>query len=406
MSTELTSSRFSSDFFVNALLFLFPIGINTLKGSGDLVLLLLAIVGIVHCFKNGLSNINTKAFKLFCAATLGYFLVLVISVVFSGKPSELARYLARDLHFLFAPLIFIACANVKINVRFVFLGIKIALILMGAIVSYQSFGGVGRPSGVMNAATFGNLAVMTLFLLIAYSLVEIKKFNFLSLLAIVFGVAAVLLSGTRGALLSALLMSIICAFFVIRYLNINRKVIGIMFFGALSAVLLVGVFSDSMQHRVVTGYKNASLWFEGKNKTSSVGLRLEMYKASMLALKDMPLLTGYGYRNANPIVAKYADPSAQRTIAGFNHLHNAYISNLLFNGVLGLMALLLVLFFPIKTFYFGLSSKEHQVWAFSGILLCLGYASFGVVNILLGDVFMNAYYVFFVTLLYAQVNKN
>ena len=399
-------TKISTHAFVNTLLFLFPIGINTLKVSGDLILFLLAIVGVVQYLKGGFKDINQSLFQWFCFATIGYFLVLIISVVFSGKPAELMRYLARDLHFLFAPLVFVACATVKINVRLFFLGIKFSLVLMGLIVSYQYLDGIHRPSGVMNAATFGNLAVMTLFFLVGYSLVYRERVNWLSLLAFVLGIAAVILSGTRGALLSAVLMFGMCVAFALVYLSISKKFFVLALCGVLGGAIYLGVANDSASQRLTAAYKNSMLWFEGENKFTSVGLRLEMYKASILALEDMPLLTGYGYRNANPIVANYAHPSTQSAIAGFNHLHNAYISSLLFNGLIGLAALLLLLFFPVRYFYKSLHAEgSSRMWGFCGLLLCFGYASFGLVNILFGDVFMNAFYAFYIALIFSSLVK-
>ena len=395
-------SYFNLTVITNSLLFLFPIGINTLKGSGDLVLLCLAIIGGVQFFRGKASGISQKSFRWFCIAMLGYFAVLVVSVVFSGKPAELARYLARDLHFLFAPLILLALISVRVNTKLVFLGVKLSLVLMGLIVSYQWFDGQSRPSGVMNVGTFGNLAVMTLFFLLVYSLVYLKEINFLSILSIVCGVVTVVLSETRGAFFSAMFMLLISSWLALKYVKINRKALVIFLSVCCMAILLIGTFSDSVKNRITQAHSDITYWSLGENYNTSVGLRLEMYKSSLLAISDMPLVTGYGYRNANPVVAQYADISVRKKIAEYNHLHNAYISSLLFNGVLGLLALILILFLPMVYFYQRLASKDSQLWGMSGLLLCLGYASFGLVNILFGDVFMNAFYVFFITLFFSQ----
>ena len=83
---------------------------------------------------------------------------------------------------------------------------------------------------------------------------------------------------------------------------------------------------------------------------------------------------------------------------GFNHLHNAYLTNYYNGGIVLLSALLLLLFVPLKLFIKANSQNCENPVFIAGVLLTLGYVSIGMVNILLGDTYMNGFYVFFLAI--------
>jgi O-antigen ligase len=92
----------------------------------------------------------------------------------------------------------------------------------------------------------------------------------------------------------------------------------------------------------------------------------------------------------------------------FNHLHNAYLTNYYNGGIVLLSALLFLLFAPFILFLKANSQNRTNPVFIAGALLTVGYASFGMVNILLGDTYMNGFYTFFLAIfmvLYAQSIK-
>lgn len=393
-------SYLTSDNVVNMLVFLFPVFILVTKGVGDLILLLLACIGFYHLCKNFRKVVSTKSLGFFSAITVGYFVSLFLSVMLSGKAEELFRFLARDLHFLFAPLIFIAVSKANINWFSLMLGIKIGLVLAGLTVLFQAWGGKFRPSGVMNAGVFANLAVMSVIFLVVYMFLVVKKITPFSLVALLFGLAAVFLPSTRGAMLSGVLLVVMLLLLGVRFFSIRKRMVSTSLLLIIIGAGGISILDDYAAGRISAAYNNFSLWMEGANGNTSTGLRLEMYVSSLKALDAMPFF-GYGYRNANPVVAEYAAEGLQRQIAAFNHLHNAYITNLLCNGYLGLISLMALLFGPLIYFWKQLNNQQECTWSACGVLLCIGYASFGMVNILFGDVFMNAFYVFFLSIAFS-----
>jgi len=122
-----------------------------------------------------------------------------------------------------------------------------------------------------------------------------------------------------------------------------------------------------------------------------------MYRTAINNIKDVPLF-GHGLRTSNIVLYNLAPANFKGYIVSFNHLHNAYLTNYFNGGIFLLGALLFLLFAPLWLFIKENSQNHEEPIFIAGALLTLGYASYGMVNILFGDVFMNAFYVFFLAI--------
>ena len=122
-----------------------------------------------------------------------------------------------------------------------------------------------------------------------------------------------------------------------------------------------------------------------------------MYKTAIDNIKDVPLF-GHGLRTSNIVLYNLAPAKFKGYIVSFNHLHNTYLTNYFNGGIFLLAALLLLLFIPLWLFLKENSQNHEEPIFIAGALLTAGYVSYGMVNILFGDVFMNAFYVFFLAI--------
>ena len=75
------------------------------------------MMGIYVAISQKLSPFVIKEIKVFSYLTIGYFSAVCLSVLFSGQASELAHYIPRDFHFLFAPFIALALYKAEINIK-------------------------------------------------------------------------------------------------------------------------------------------------------------------------------------------------------------------------------------------------------------------------------------------------
>jgi len=375
---------------VNVLIFIFPIVINSVKVAGDIVLFFLAMMGICIAVLQKLSPFTIKDIKVFSYITTGYFFALCLSVIFSGKAIELAHFLPRNFHFLFAPFIALTFYKAKINLNYVFAGIKVGLIVLGIIIINQLLSGVNRPSGVMNVAVFANLTVSMFFVVLVFFQQESfkqKMFTFLSLLS---GLLVIISSGTRGAWFTFIILLGLFIFLLYKekaeLSNISKIILALM----VTAILFFSGYKQYVNDRVYIAYKQTSNWFYGDDASSTIGLRLEMYNTAIDNIEDVPFF-GYGYRTSNLVLFNNASSETGKDLKMLNHLHNAYLDSLYNGGIVLLGALLLLLFFPLKIFIKAISQNRYKPVYTAGVLLTVGFATHGLFNVLFGDVFINAF---------------
>jgi len=391
---------------VNSLIFIFPAVIIAFQVAGDLVLFILAMIGIFISISRRLSPFDIKEIQVFSYLTFGYFTAVCSSVIYSGQAAELAHYIPRDLHFLFAPYVALAMYKAKININFLLAGVKAALLLLGIIVFFQLLAGVYRPSGIMNAGVFGNLAVSLFFIALIFFQHETFKQKIFTLLSLLSGLLIIVASGTRGAWISfLLLLTVYCYFFYKQNTKFNTK---LKIIAVLIIVSLISVVSinQSIIDRAGLAYAQATNFLSGDEAPTSVGLRLGMYRKAIDNIEDVPFFSGHGYRTSNVTLFQNDSSRMGKIAVGFNHLHNAYLTSYYNGGILLLGALLLVLFVPLILFLKANSQNREDPVFISGILLTFGYSSFGLVNILLGDTYMNGFYVFFLAFFLLLTNKS
>jgi O-antigen ligase len=173
----------------------------------------------------------------------------------------------------------------------------------------------------------------------------------------------------------------------------------------LTFVIILSILLSLMLPSIAAKYKhsvaNFNNWTSDESIYSSSGIRLDMWKSSLKALKDMPW-HGYGYRLANKEVAKYSNFHSQE-ITAFTHLHNEYITSLMSAGILGLLSLISILFMPLFLFFSRRKIDELNKYAIAGIFICLCYVVFGGFHIAFGEEHVNALYVYLMSYLIPRV---
>jgi len=391
--------------FVNVLIFIFPILINSVKVGGDIVLFILAVMGIFIAISQKLSPFNIKEIKVFSYLTAGYFIALCLTVLFSVKGLEQAHFLSRDLYFLFAPFIALAFYKAEINFSYLLAGVKVGLIVLGLISFGQLEAGLSRASGVMNHDVFANLAVSMFFVVLVFFKDESFKYKIFTLVSLFSGLFVIIASGTRGAWLSFLLLLMGYCYFLCKQKALSSVRPKIILALIIAGVLSIASLNQSVQDRTHLAYTQTAAWLSGEKTPNSVSLRLQMYKTSIDNTKDVPLF-GHGLRTSNLVLYKFAPAEFQGYIVSFNHLHNAFLTNYFNGGIFLLGALLFLLFAPLWLFIKENSQNHEEPIFIAGALLTLGYASYGMVNILFGDVFMNAFYVFFLAIFLLFTTKS
>ena len=242
------------------------------------------------------------------------------------------------------------------------------------------------------------------FVVLVFYQQESFKLKIFTLLSLLSGIFVIVASGTRGAWLSLLLLLAVYFYFFVKQKTKSSKISKIIVVFIIATVLSVGSLNQYVNDRVNLAYTETSNWLSGDKTPGSVSLRFEMYKTAIDNVKDVPFF-GHGLRTSNIVVYKNTPARFENYVVSFNHLHNAYLTNYFNGGVVLLGALLLLLFVPLRIFIKANSQNRENPVFIAGALLTLGYVSYGMVNILFGDVFMNAFYVFFMAIFLMQTAK-
>jgi len=382
--------RYSS--FVIGLLILFPILINSVKILGNMILLILVILGLYIAIAEKKNPFKIQELKVFSWITVGYFFIMLLSILIADGFDARFVSLGRKAHFLLAPLIALSIYQIDLPFKNILLALKAGLIIIGIVVMVQFLLGSSRPSGMINANIFGDIAVAMLFLSIVQVFNEKPKEQIITFIAAIAGVVVIFLSGSRGSWLSFIILSITFILLVYKpFLMGNKKnqLFLVLFFSVLFG--FIGTQTDAGK-KITNAVVNIQNWDNGDQTYTSSGIRMEMWESSLEAAKNSPWF-GYGYRNSNKEVSKYVD-SHNHTVAAFTHLHNEYLTTLLAGGLLGLVSLLVMLFAPIVFFYKNLKNQKTYYYASAGILLSIGYATFGFTHIAFGEEHVNAFYIF------------
>jgi O-antigen ligase len=380
------------------LILAFPISIISIKILGPLIYVLLALVGMYYAVSKRASPFSIKELKLFSWLTFGYFMVMALSVALSNEPTNDWVHLSRKAQFLIAPFVGVSLYCIEVPIKTILKSLKTGVIFAGMTVLIQyGIGGYGsRLSGMFNPNTFGDIVTVMTLLSVADILKEKKSDYILSLFSVSFGAIAVVLSASRSSIIVLSLLLFIYG--VMMHIKMEEKRIkswaivlfGIVMLGAGS--LMTGVIGKRMNLM----QSEVHQWERGENRTGSVAVRLEMYRAGIKAFLDAPVM-GYGYRNANEVASRYLSGEVSRDIRHYSHLHNEYLTNAVNAGVVGLMMLLALFLLPLKRFLSNPKIRKNTSSA-AGVFLILGFMLNGILHASLQWEYQNSFFAFFLAL--------
>lgn len=155
-------------------------------------------------------------------------------------------------------------------------------------------------------------------------------------LGFVAGMYASLASGSRGVWIAfPILVSVLMALYWRRIPATKKAAGGIIVATVLGAVTLFQF--DTIESRVNNGITEYSDYFQLGRNSTSVGLRLDMWKAGVIAFKENPFI-GVGPAGVDRTVKRLVDEQIiHPNTASFRHLHSQYIDILARQGLVGIV---------------------------------------------------------------------
>lgn len=318
-----------------------------------------------------------------------YVTVQGISILWDGGP---LNQFDRPSRLLMAAAIFLFLRQYPPRFLPLMSGIGLGALLAGGIAIYQRFFlGIERALGTHNHPIQGGDISMSMGLISLCSLFwafRLKHRGWMLFfgLATIMGLTGSLLSGSRGGwILLPLILGVWC-WLHRHWFNRKAKVGAALLAGLLLALVLLP--QTGVIHRLEQGKQDLVKYFDGGNRNSSLGMRLQLWQSAWLSFQEKPL---FGWGN-NGVKESQRQQVVRGEIAqsvyDFNsHAHNQYLDEMAKRGLLGLATLLALFLVPLRLFKAQIThqaSPEQYALAVAGLVhvmatmdYCLSQAFFG-----------------------------
>ncbi|NOQ15629.1 MAG: hypothetical protein GQ581_01065 [Methyloprofundus sp.] len=366
-----------------------PIMVLTVKHgvniSAAIILLTSIIVLLIH-FPVSMRLSNKE--KVLIVAMLCLPLIILSDVMIRGFRWRYFDYYAR---FIVVLPIYFALRQAKVTIKPFVMGILIGAVAVGLLAVYQCYYiDESNVHGFVIKISFGNISLLLgMMSLASWFLIDsvyYKKIFFIScLLAFFLGLTASILSGSRGGWVA--LPFFIVLFFWHFPMQKLYKLVSVL----LLVSILVGTYyaNDNVKLRVDLVSKEFNHYFSTENignskelQVSSVGLRLEVWRAAWLMFTENPLV-GVGSGEFNNALQEKIEAGEVANIFIFDHAHSVPIHLLAITGIVGFIGYCVLYVGLLYYFYrsfMSSSNNELQYLSFLGLMLVGASLVFGLTN--------------------------
>lgn len=277
----------------------------------------------------------------------------------------------------------------KLPEKYFWIGLWTCILLssLSAALQLLEHGPVYRAGGARGKPIlFADIALATGFMIAAARPVhQLGRWStLLSALALTLGVFCAAAAQTRGALVfvpfGALLL------LLLQRQNERHETIALLLVAGLLIAIggIFGVLDDQLATHMAIGWKQALEYLINSAEVgaTSTGTRLELWKASLLAIQEYPL-TGVGLGQFDDWLHHLASVGEIRLDLVINyadqvhmHAHNTFLHVLATQGIVGLVSLALPL--TACATYLLKALPYSRNLASAGLILIAGYCVFGL----------------------------
>lgn len=271
-------------------------------------------------------------------------------------------------------------------VRWAFvLGTMFALIKMGLITDW---GDTRNHAGFLSIIAFAEMAMLLgFFSLLTLAWQEPAPIRraalILKLLTGAAGLYIAYLSQTRGAWISIPVLLLI-AIWVLKGSRRSLRHQLTWFFAATVLLGCLFISSHIVRERVSLVQSETADYIAGKNRDTSIGIRIQLWQGSWILFTRHPV-TGIGIENFKNGMQDLARGGViSEAASAFPHSHNEALYNMTVLGLTGLIGLLALYLVPLRHFAARLDSEDDEARSIAGmgIVLCIGFFSFGLVDVM------------------------
>jgi O-antigen ligase len=367
-----------------ALVFLFPLFTNTLRHWASSTYVLLVLVSLLSIKKYTFDL--KKEEKIFLAIMLLHVASTVISNVLAGwTRASHTWFFSGDVRFLFAVPVYLYLRTIPGIWKYFVAAVPIGAITIGitGVVDFMMRyvrGDVGMifAEGIYGHIFQGNISV--LWSVLSYAAYEYykdsKKMQMLCLAGALLGAVGALVSVTRNAWLSLILLYML-VFVLQGGLKKAFQVLGLKKISFIGIALFTTLYFLSgieyVNERFSRIFEEPVEYFSADRSVpmrfTSIGFRLEQWRGVLYAFEEKPVF-GHGVGNIGKVTNRYVregrinqviyQEPTEKTGSPV-HVHSAYFEYLGDTGIVGFVLIILVMFYAPYV-AFKLRNNSHLAW--------------------------------------------
>lgn len=306
------------------------------------------------------------------------------------------RFWEKPSRMFFAATAMLAVLALRPSRKALWWGLTAGAVAGASLAVYQRwFLGVERPGGGINAITFGDIVLCMGMMSLAGVLDFPRRQRIWPALGAVAGIVGTLATGTRGGWVAIVLAALL-------FLKYGRYLRGKFARGAaaLAAVLMVAAYfvpQTGVHERLSQGIQDVRDYYSGKQAFTNVGVRLEMWKSGLILAQRHPLAPASHKVVDREMAQLVSDGKVRPFVTEFEHFHNDALQAQVIGGLGGLLGYVLVMVMPFMFFLrilnrYGDAGGAPVAPALAGLLLVLGYFSFGLTEVIFWSVRSSMFY--------------
>lgn len=312
--------------------------------------------------------------------------------------------------FIFSLVYLYACLPVLVDVdklKYLFI---ISSLEMTVVSIYQhGYLHITRVGGFTNPIFWGIFSLCTSFMcLYLGETVKSGGGKLLFWLASFLSMYSVILSGSRGVWIAAVPIVIIYLVYIVRTKK-HWKLFSVVFFGLL--FLLFFTLQTVLVSRIKTAAIQTENYISSRSggdvddlnlaRGTSVSLRFIMWEFSLRVFWENPIF-GVGREGAEQAKLRYVKEGLSSPLLlkyQKGHVHNQFLQEIVMRGLVGLSALLALLFYPIKE---GICRAKENDWSgYAIISLSFAFLTFCLTEAALKHPYKIYVYVLFMIFLFS-----
>jgi O-antigen ligase len=388
MDTTVMRRLISFEGLTYSLLFLFPIAGMLITGWLTNIYNFLFLLGLIYLRKRTQAlRQEERVYLIICAV---YFSIYILSSLVNGWGKIQTHDLGTEMRFLLIIPIYLLVREQAASWRWLLFGSLLGILFI-FVQSYYEVHWQGRATawGAYSKNLIGPFAALLAFwVLFLWQERTSVYFKIAIIIAFVLAVLATALSGSRGGYVG--LVAMFAAWLLLQFRTRWALAIAIVVFGLLLLVYQKSSIVNQGVNRAVSSfqvYMHDPDIAHSKIPMGSTEIHLEMWRAGKYFFPDHPIL-GVGPGNYQATAKKYAqEGKVNPAIALHGHPHNSFLEALYSKGIIGLMLLLLLLYYP---FYIMFKTRaQSRMSAGLGMLHIIGISAFSLFDA--SPILMNNY---------------